>query len=176
MDPHIRIRPLLHGESEPLRVVFAGMSPTSRYQRFHTPLPRLTAPMQKLLTDTDGQRHTAFVAELADTDGWTPLGIGRVIATGEQRAEVAFEVVDAWQGRGIGHRLLTALRHRAAALGHREIVALVLPENRRAAALVRSVFPDVTTRRSGAILELTARISDPTAVAATTAGISPLAA
>jgi GNAT superfamily N-acetyltransferase len=176
MDPNIRIRPLLHGECEPLRVVFAGMSRTSRYQRFHTPLPRLTAPMLKLLTDTDGQRHTAFVAELPDTDGWTPLGIGRVIATGEGRAEVAFEVVDAWQGRGIGRQLLTALRHRAATLGYREIVALVLPENRRAAALVRSVFPDAATRRSGAILELTAQIPDPAVVAATTAGDNPLAA
>ena len=63
-DPNIRIRPLLHGEREPLRAVFAGMSRTSRYQRFHTPLPRLTAPMETLLIDTDGQRHTAFVAEL----------------------------------------------------------------------------------------------------------------
>jgi GNAT superfamily N-acetyltransferase len=58
------------------------------------------------------------------------LGIGRVIRTGGG-AEVAFEVVDAWQGRGIGRRLLTALRHRAAALGYSQIVAVALLALRR---------------------------------------------
>jgi GNAT superfamily N-acetyltransferase len=159
--PHIRIRPLAHGEEGPVRVVFAGMSPHNRYLRFHTPLPRLTTPMLTLLTDVDGRRHTAFVAELADADGWTPLGIGRIIQTGAGLAEIAFEVVDAWHGRGVGRRLLHALRQHAAAAGYTRIVALVLPENRRAAALVRSAFVDVTSRRAGSALELTGRTADP---------------
>jgi RimJ/RimL family protein N-acetyltransferase len=162
-EPRIRIRPLARGESEPVRVVFAGMSRSSRYLRYHTPLPRLTAQNERLLTDVDGRRHAALVAELAGEDGWTPVGIGRVIGTGDGNAEVAFEVVDAWQGRGIGRRMLIALRRQAVALGFTQVVALVLPENRRAAALMRSVFPDVITRRVGAILQLTGRPSGPPA-------------
>lgn len=169
--PDIRIRALAHGEDGPLRAVFAGMSERSRYQRFHTAVPRLTSPMQRLLTDVDGRRHVALVAETAGADGWTPVGLGRVIATGDGVAEVAFEVVDAWHGRGVGRRLLTALRHRAADLGHRRIVALVLAENRRAAALMRSVFPEITARRLGPVVELTAPVPDPAlAIAAPAAG------
>ena len=69
-EPRIRIRPLARGESEPVRVVFAGMSRSSRYLRYHTPLPRLTAHNERLLTDVDGRRHVALVAELAGDDGW----------------------------------------------------------------------------------------------------------
>lgn len=166
LGPRIRIRPLTRGEREPVRTVFAGMSQRSRYLRFHSPLPRLTSPTERLLTDVDGDRHTALVAELAGKNGWIPLAIGRLIATGDGVAEVAFEVVDEWHGRGIGRRLLTALYQRAAELGYRNVVALVLAENRRAMALVRSVFPEVTARRVGSVIELTGLVPEPIATAA----------
>ena len=163
---HIRIRPLAHGEREPVRTVFAGMSQRSRYLRFHSPLPRLTSPTEKLLTDVDGRRHIALVAELAGMSDWIPLGIGRIIVTGEGEAEVAFEVVDEWQGRGVGHRLLTALHRCAAEQGYHRVVALVLAENRRAIALVQSVFGEVAVRRLGPVMELTAPVPHTLATAA----------
>lgn len=156
----IRIRPLAHGEVAPLGAVFAGMSAHGRYLRYHTPLPRLTAPMQRLLTDVDGTRHVAVVAELAAPSGWRPVGIGRIIAIADGVAEVAFEVVDDLQRHGVGRRLLTALRDRASELGYRRLVALVLPENRGAAALLRAVFPAVTVRRKGMISEFTAPVPE----------------
>jgi GNAT superfamily N-acetyltransferase len=164
--PLIRIRPLAHGEDEPLHAVFAGLSQRSRYLRYHSPLPRLTAPMRRLLTDVDGHRHVALVAELPRRSGWIPLGIGRMIATGDRVAEVAFEVVDEWHGCGVGRRLLSALSQRAQELGYDHVVALVLAENRRALELVRSLFPEVTTRRAGQVLELTGRVRSPVAAAA----------
>ena len=162
----IRIRPLTRDERAPVRTVFAGMSQRSRYLRFHSPLPKLPSPTERLLTDVDGRRHAALVVERAGTSGWIPLAIGRLIRTGDGVAEVAFEVVDEWHGRGIGRLLLTALSHRAAQLGYREVVALVLAENRRALALVRSVFPEVQVRRSGATVEMTAFVTEPIASAA----------
>jgi GNAT superfamily N-acetyltransferase len=164
--PPIRIRPLARGEREPVRMVFAGMSPRSRYLRFHSPLPKLPSPTERLLTDVDGRRHIALVAELADRNGWIPLAIGRLIATGDGVAEVAFEVVDEWHGRGLGRLLLTALYHRAGELGYRQVEALVLAENRRAMALVRSVFGEVQARRVGATIELTGYIAEPITTAA----------
>jgi GNAT superfamily N-acetyltransferase len=164
--PRIRIRPLARGEAEPVRMVFAGMSQRSRYLRFHSPLPKLTAPMERLLTDVDGRRHIALVAEVASMCGWTPLGIGHIFATGDGVAEMAFEVVDEWHGRGIGRHLLTALYGRAAEVGYRKMVGLVLAENRRAAALVRSVFPEVTQRGVGPVIELTGLVPEQVATAA----------
>lgn len=159
-DARIRIRPLAHGEVAPLCAVFAGMSAHGRYLRFHTPLPRLTAPMQRLLTDVDGTRHVAVVAELAAPSGWRPVGIGRFIAIADGVAEVAFEVVDDLRRHGVGRRLLTALRDRASELGYGQLVALVLPENRGAAALLRAVFPSVTVRRKGMVSEFTAPVPE----------------
>lgn len=158
-DVRIRIRALSRDDVEPLRAVFAGMSARSRYLRFHTPMPRLTAPTQRLLTDIDGVRHAAVVAEAATGHAWRPVGIGRLIAIADGVAEVAFEVVDDLQRHGVGRRLLFALRDRACALGYRQVVGLVLPENRGAAALLRAVFPAVVVHRKGMVLEFMATVA-----------------
>jgi L-amino acid N-acyltransferase YncA len=154
----MRIRALRRGEHEPVRTVFDGLSAHSRYQRFHGPTPKLTASMKRLLTDVAGARHIALVAEVEGPRGWLPVGIARLIATGDGVAEVAYEVVDEWHNRGIGRHMLTELRRHAAVHGYRTIVALVLPDNRSATALFRSVFPTVTQRRMYGVYELTAHM------------------
>jgi L-amino acid N-acyltransferase YncA len=52
---------------------------------------------------------------------------------------VAFEVVDAWQGRGVGSRLVETLADVAAEDGIRRMYAAVAPENRAALALIRKL-------------------------------------
>src|SRR6478735_10097020 len=92
------LRPLRHGEVAPVLAVFAGLSPLSRARRFLTGLTRLPALMLAALTDVDGCDHVAWVASV---DG-RPVGIGRYARADAHTAEVAFEVVDAHQGRGLG--------------------------------------------------------------------------
>lgn len=160
----IRLRPLRHGETGPVDAVFDGMSSHSRHLRFHGPRPRLTDAMRRMLTDVDGRRHVALVAEAVDGGTVTPIGIGRLIATDDGTAEVAFSVVDAWHGRGVGRRLLTALRHRAVDLGHTRLRAYVMVGNLAASRLLWSVLPDGTARRVGMAHEFTAPVpsrSDP---------------
>lgn len=146
-QPTIRLRSLAHGETAPVDAVFDGMSAHSRYLRFHGPRPRLTSDMRRLLSEVDTDRHIALVAEVDAGGAWHPAGIGRLITVADGVAEVSFAVVDAWHGRGIGRRLLVALRHRAVDLGLDSVLAHVMVENRRAAALLRSVFPQLTQRR-----------------------------
>ena len=50
-------------------------------------------------------------------------------------------MVDAWQGRGVGRRLLTAIVEEAARIGVSRVHARVLTGNAAALALVRAVFP-----------------------------------
>jgi RimJ/RimL family protein N-acetyltransferase len=157
----ITIRLMHAGDDEAVNAVFAGLSPRSRYLRFHTPLPRLTAPWRHLLLDIDGVRHTAMVAEHRSEHGIEPVGIARLVRTGPVSAELAFSVVDAWQRSGVGRRLLSALVMRAADLGYERVTALVLIENRGAVALLRSVLPDGVLRRSGAIFEFCAPVPRP---------------
>ncbi|MCG8922234.1 GNAT family N-acetyltransferase [Lentzea sp. CC55] len=135
---------------EAVDAVFAGLSARSRYLRFHSPTPRLTASARRVLTDVDGERHAAVCARI----GGDPVGIARVIKTGECGAEIAVAVVDLWQRRGVGRRLLEELTSVAARLGVAELRGTVLPDNHAMLALVRKVLPGVRLTREDDAVEL----------------------
>ncbi|MCP2204470.1 GNAT family N-acetyltransferase [Lentzea flava] len=130
--------------------VFAGLSARSRYLRFHSPTPRLTASARRVLVDVDGERHAAVCAHI----GGDPVGIARVIRTGECGAEIAVAVVDLWQRRGIGRRLLEELTTIAARMGVAELHGDVLPDNSGMLALVRKVLPGVRLTREADTIQL----------------------
>lgn len=123
--PAIRIRPLEPSDAGLLDAVLDGMSAQSRYTRFHGPKPRLTSTERGYLAGTDGRDHLALVAL---DDAGAPLGIARSVRLREDRtaAEVAAEVVDVWQHRGLGARLLEGLARQAAAAGIARFTASVL--------------------------------------------------
>ena len=58
------LRPLRAGEVEPLVVVFAGMSPASRLDRYLTGITRLTPSMLTALTALDRHDHAAWLASV----------------------------------------------------------------------------------------------------------------
>ena len=88
--------------------------------------------MTAALTDVDGHHHVAWVAAL----GGRPVGIARYLLDDAGVAEVAFEVVDAYHGAGIGTALVDAVTTVAAARGVRRVRASVLPSNRPSRTLV----------------------------------------
>lgn len=80
--------------------------------------------------------HVALVA-LAEEDGRKVIvGGGRYIVTEPGRAEIAFVVIDDYQGQGIGTLLMRHLAVIARKAGLKELIAEVLPEN----AAMRKVF------------------------------------
>lgn len=100
------LRPLERGETAPQIAVLDKMSVASRWQRFLTAVPtRLPTAVLAALSDIDGRRHVAW---LASVDG-RPAGVARYVECEPGLAEVAFEVVDAHHGRGIGSLLLEAV-------------------------------------------------------------------
>ncbi len=109
----VLLRPLVGGEIAVLEAVFEGMSTRSRRQRFLVPMPRLPSGHRRALADVDGRRHVAWVALV---DG-VPVGICRYVKTAPDAAELAFEVVDAQQGRGIASALVDAVTTVARARG-----------------------------------------------------------
>ena len=74
-------------------------------------------------------------------------------------AEIAFEVVDDWQGRGIGKRLVTELRALALAHGILRFRALIAHGNLAAASLVRGLGDLLVHRYEDGAVELVVRIS-----------------
>jgi GNAT superfamily N-acetyltransferase len=134
----MEIRPLTRSEAAPaVDAVFAGLSPRSRFLRFHSPLPRLSPQLRESLADIDGHRRVAVLAEAAGS----PIGIAHFVATGPGEAEMAVAVVDEWQRRGIGTRLLTALTEVATDLGYSRLTGSVLPENAAMLALAVRLAP-----------------------------------
>ena len=109
-SPHpialLRIRPLRPCEDAPLRRVFEGLSPRSRFLRYQRAAPVLPATTVQALVDLEPGSHVALAAEIEGE----PVGIARWIRhrTDSEHAEIALEVIDAVQGRGIGRRLTAA--------------------------------------------------------------------
>jgi RimJ/RimL family protein N-acetyltransferase len=110
------IWPLLPTDAETLRDMFRRLSPESRQRRFLSTLSELDdAMIQRLVGDVDGVHHIALLLIALPPDGKErPVGVARLIQdpADPANADVAFAVVDDWQGRGVGTALTEALMRR----------------------------------------------------------------
>jgi RimJ/RimL family protein N-acetyltransferase len=117
----------------------------SVYFRFHGFKRSLTEREAINMTHPDFIDHVAIVATI-DADPESPLiGVGRYfVCSGPRRdrAEVAFAVLDEYQGKGIGSLLLQHLAAIGRAQGLREFEAEVLGNNHPMIAVLEgSGFP-----------------------------------
>ena len=130
------LRALRPGDTGTVHRVFAQLSARSAFLRFHTGLPALTPAMATRLAAVVPGKHEVLVAEHEGQ----PVALARWIRDPHHATavEVAVEVADAVQGRGIGGRLLRAVLASAHAAGATEVHAHVHPDNRPVVAwLVR---------------------------------------
>lgn len=141
----LRIRPILPTDRGKLADTQPGFSRESHYKRFFS-APPLSTKVVQYLVDVDYVDHFAWVALAADDPGELGIASARYIRerTARDTAEVAFSVVDDYQGRGLGTLLLGALAVAAAQNGVRLFRARVLAENEPMRAILR---------RAGAHLE-----------------------
>jgi GNAT superfamily N-acetyltransferase len=148
----IEVAPLAAGDRETVRQVFDGLGMRSRTLRFLSAKPRLTGTDLRSLTHVDDRDRVALVAR---HDG-RPIGIARFVRDSEDpaSADVAVAVVDAWQGRWIGTRLVHALSDRAEERGISRFTLTMDAKNEGALRLVHSVGSDVTrVAVEGGVLE-----------------------
>jgi RimJ/RimL family protein N-acetyltransferase len=122
---HAVLRPLLPGEHAPLEAVFQGLSHASREARYLVPVQALTRTMREVLAAVDGRCHIAWLASVDEQ----PVGIARVVTVAPGTAEIAYEVVDAHHGRGLGTLLVDAVTTAASVAGVRRLQATVHPSN-----------------------------------------------
>jgi len=143
--PEILVRPLGRGDTSTVQAVFDRLGDDSRRARFNGPKWRLGEKELRWLA-TVGPNHHALVAWV-DGDP-EPAAMARLVRLGET-AEIAFEVADMYQGRGIGSALARLLVSDARAAGVREVTALVRSDNPAALALLRRVLGRVELRVEG---------------------------
>jgi predicted MFS family arabinose efflux permease/ribosomal protein S18 acetylase RimI-like enzyme len=149
------IRPLRNGDVETVTAVFERLGETSRRMRFNGPKPRLRDAELEHLATVDATRHV-LVGYLAGHA--RPVAIARLVRDGSS-AEIAFEVADENQQRGIGSALTAELLADARAAGITEVTALVASENTAAMSLLRRVLGRLEVRYEGSELSVRAALA-----------------
>ncbi|HSU29702.1 MAG TPA: bifunctional acetate--CoA ligase family protein/GNAT family N-acetyltransferase [Bryobacteraceae bacterium] len=131
----LTIRPI-RPEDEPSLVRFHGtLSAESVFRRYFTLLPiesRIRHERLSRLCFIDYDRQIALIAERRNEDNSTGeiIGVARLVKSVSGReAEVAAVVSDAFQRRGVGHRLVRLLIEFARDEGLAGLKAFVLTEN-----------------------------------------------
>jgi RimJ/RimL family protein N-acetyltransferase len=127
---YIEVRALKPEDEAGMLAAIARTGVQSLQRRFFVMKREFSEKERNFFMKVDFTNHVALVAVAQEDGKPTIVGGGRYIVFEPQRAEMAFVVVDAWQGRGIGSILLRHLIKIAGDAGLHELIAEVLPENR----------------------------------------------
>ncbi|HXD67586.1 MAG TPA: GNAT family N-acetyltransferase [Solirubrobacteraceae bacterium] len=127
------IRPIRSDDVDRLRAAHGRLSPLSRYRRFMTAKPYLSAADAAYLSIIDGRDHYALVATFADGPEAEEaiIAVARFVRLPRDPAAAEFAIVvgDDWQGEGLGRELMGRLVDAAVAHGVRRFDATMLADN-----------------------------------------------
>ena len=124
-----KIRALRPDDRDGLLAAVGRTSAQSLYRRFFSPKRGFTEEQIAYFVNVDFVAHVALVAVLEENGRGVIVGGGRYIVVQPGKAEVAFVVVDRYQGQGIGAALMRHLTTIARDAGLEELVAEVLADN-----------------------------------------------
>jgi acyl-CoA synthetase (NDP forming)/RimJ/RimL family protein N-acetyltransferase len=145
------LRPITPDDADALRRFHNAQSAESIYLRFFAPLKELSDRDVHRFTHVDYRDRVALVA----TVGEDIIGVGRYDRLpGTASAEVAFNISDRFQGRGIGSVLLEHLAAIARELGVEKFTAEVLPQNRKMLMVFKDAGYEVAHRVEDGVVEL----------------------
>jgi GNAT superfamily N-acetyltransferase len=126
----IHIRAIAPSDKDLLFEHFSALSDESRYTRFFGAKRTLTRAELAGFTELDFDNQVGLAATMTDGGRERFIGVGRYFRTSDStQAEVAFAVLDEYQGRGIATLLLEHLRRIAHQAGITEFVADVMASN-----------------------------------------------
>jgi RimJ/RimL family protein N-acetyltransferase len=136
-------------------------SQQSLYRRFFGVKRYFTEKEISFFVNVDFINHVALVA-IAEEDGQpTIVGGGRYVVTAPGTAEVAFMVLDRYQGQGIGAVLMRHLSLIAREAGLRELTAEVLPSNKAMLKVFQKSGLSLSTKREAESTHVTLQLSQP---------------
>jgi RimJ/RimL family protein N-acetyltransferase len=125
----IEIRALRPDDRAEVLAAAGRTSTQSLQRRFFAPKKGFSEQELAFFLNIDFENHVALVAQIDEDESPTIVGGGRYIVVRPGQAEIAFVVVDAYQGKGIGSALMRHLARLARDGGLKELIAEVLPEN-----------------------------------------------
>lgn len=154
----IEIRALHPEDRDDLLAAVGRIGTDSLYRRFFAVKRAFSEKETEFFVNVDFVNHVALIA-VVEEDG-RPLiaGGGRYIVVMPGQAEVAFAVVDNYQGLGIGTILMRHLVAIARGAGLRELIADVLPDNRQMLKVFQKCGLAMSTRRESGSVHVTLRL------------------
>lgn len=135
----LTLRPVRTDDAPLLGELFEQqLSRAARHSRFHGAVGRLSAARLAWMAGADFKHHVAFIVTRWEDGLEHAIAEGRWVRTAvNPGAEFALSVADAWQGCGIGQRLLAALVQTAREQGLRCLTGDVLEGNQAMQSLAR---------------------------------------
>jgi ribosomal protein S18 acetylase RimI-like enzyme len=149
-DGHrLEIRALTSDDRSDLIAAVARTSAESLRRRFFVSKRSFTDQETAFFLNVDFVNHVALVAVLEEGDTPVIAGGRRYIVVRPGEAEIAFAVVDQYQGHGIGKALMRHLAAIAQAAGLKRLSAEVLAENLPMLRLFEQSGLRMRTKRKG---------------------------
>lgn len=147
MTPDVVVRPGTSADVELVAALHSRCSMRTLFRRYHSGMS--TVPRRWLHRLLDPVRGLSLVVVRGDE----VIALGQLIHTGLPGcAEVSLLVEDAWQRRGVGTELLSALASLSG--GYDELVAWCLPSENSLVRTARSAGLEATTRREDGLLRV----------------------
>lgn len=139
------IRPIRPEDADIEQDFVRKLSEQAKYFRFMQTIDELTPAMLARFTQIDYDREMAFVAVVEADGADEEIGVARYVTNPDRSScEFALVVADAWQRRGIAHRLMDALIETARSRGLKTMEGEVLASNHNMLSFVRSLGFSVT--------------------------------
>jgi GNAT superfamily N-acetyltransferase len=155
----VEIRSQRSQDREGMQVAIARSSSGALYRRFFGVRRQFSEKETDYFLDIDFVNHVALVAVANDAGHSTIVGGGRYVVTQPGQAEVAFAIIDAYQGLGIGSALMRRLATLGREAGLREFIAEVLSENLPMLNVFERSGLVMSTERDGTVMHVTLRLA-----------------
>jgi acetyltransferase len=150
--PGVHVRPVAPTDAERIQALVRSLSLESRRARFFAPVRELSRTQLERMTELAFPGAVGIVAETVDARR-DLLAIAQYAADGDG-PEFAVVVADAWQGRGVGRRLVAQLAALAGVAGFAVLRGFVLRSNAAMIGLARALGFSVSADGDPALYRL----------------------
>jgi GNAT superfamily N-acetyltransferase len=150
----VDIRALRPYDRTEFAAAFQRISSITSYRRFFAVRRNFSEAEVAFFTNVDFKNHVALVALVDEGGSPTIVGAGRYVIGTPGCAEVAFTVIDDYQGQGIGSALLRHIIAVARSAGLTALVAEVLAENTQMIKAFQRWHPYVSIRHDGSVVHV----------------------
>jgi GNAT superfamily N-acetyltransferase len=155
----VEIRALRPDDRADLLAALGRIGAQSLRRRFFGLKRFFSEPEIAYFVNVDFVEHVALVAVVEEAGRPAIVGGGRYIVVQPGKAEVAFAVVDQYQGQGVGAALMRHIAKIASEAGLRELTAEVLTDNIPMLKVFEKTGFPLHTERSAGVVHIALRLS-----------------